>query len=74
MTGQSKLLVSDWSEGDVSAWLVEEGLEALVDKFRVNNIDGTELLNLTSDMMASELHIGEEEKTCSLAHTTFPAT
>ncbi|XP_029935885.1 WD repeat, SAM and U-box domain-containing protein 1 [Myripristis murdjan] len=56
-TGQSKLLVSDWSEGDVSAWLVEEGLEALVDKFRVNNIDGTELLSLTSDTLASELHI-----------------
>ncbi|XP_042263323.1 WD repeat, SAM and U-box domain-containing protein 1 isoform X1 [Thunnus albacares] len=55
--GRSKLLVSDWSEEDVSAWLLEEGLEGLVDKFRANNIDGTELLNLTKETLASELHI-----------------
>ncbi|XP_074470625.1 WD repeat, SAM and U-box domain-containing protein 1-like isoform X2 [Sebastes fasciatus] len=55
--GQSRLLVSDWSEGDVSAWLVEEGLEGLVDKFRANNIDGTEMLSLTKETLASELHI-----------------
>lgn len=58
--GRSKLLVSDWSEEDVSAWLVEEGLERLVDKFTANNIDGTELLGLTKETLASELHIGEE--------------
>ncbi|XP_010728257.3 WD repeat, SAM and U-box domain-containing protein 1 isoform X2 [Larimichthys crocea] len=55
--GRSKLLVSDWSEEDVSAWLVEEGLEGLVEKFAANNIDGTELLNLTKETLASELHI-----------------
>ncbi|KAJ4947916.1 hypothetical protein JOQ06_009945 [Pogonophryne albipinna] len=55
--GRSRLLVSDWSEGDVSAWLVEEGLEGLVDRFRANNIDGTELLSLTKETLASELHI-----------------
>lgn len=55
------LLVSDWSEQDVSSWLLEEGLEGLVDKFRANNIDGTELLSLTKETLASELHIGEEE-------------
>uniref|UniRef100_A0A8C6WH71 WD repeat, SAM and U-box domain-containing protein 1 n=1 Tax=Neogobius melanostomus TaxID=47308 RepID=A0A8C6WH71_9GOBI len=53
------LLVSDWSEEDVSLWLVEEGLEGLVDTFRTNNIDGTELLSLTKETLASELHIGE---------------
>ncbi|TMS13203.1 WD repeat, SAM and U-box domain-containing protein 1 [Larimichthys crocea] len=55
--GRSRLLVSDWSEEDVSAWLVEEGLEGLVEKFAANNIDGTELLNLTKETLASELHI-----------------
>ncbi|XP_053722383.1 WD repeat, SAM and U-box domain-containing protein 1 isoform X1 [Synchiropus splendidus] len=55
--GRSKLLVSDWSEEDVSVWLLDEGLEVLVDKFRSNNIDGTELLNLTKETLASELHI-----------------
>ncbi|XP_029313781.1 WD repeat, SAM and U-box domain-containing protein 1 [Cottoperca gobio] len=55
--GRSKLLVSDWSEGDVSAWLLEEGLEGLVDRFRANDIDGTELLSLTKETLASELHI-----------------
>ncbi|KAM3877494.1 WD repeat, SAM and U-box domain-containing protein 1 [Diretmus argenteus] len=57
LAGRSKLLVSDWSEEDVSAWLVDEGLEGLVDKFRANNIDGTELLSLTKDILASDLHI-----------------
>lgn len=46
----------------MSAWLVEEGLGGLVDKFRANNIDGTELLSLTKETLASELHIGEEDK------------
>lgn len=45
----------------MSSWLLEEGLEGLVDKFRANNIDGTELLSLTKETLASELHIGEEE-------------
>lgn len=61
--GRLTLLVSDWSEKDVSSWLVEEGLEGLVDKFRANNIDGSELLSLTKETLASELHIGEERNT-----------
>ncbi|XP_077478331.1 WD repeat, SAM and U-box domain-containing protein 1 isoform X1 [Stigmatopora argus] len=55
--GRSKLLVADWSEEDVSTWLSEEGLDALVDTFRRNNIDGTELLALTKETLLSELHI-----------------
>ncbi|KAM9861311.1 WD repeat, SAM and U-box domain-containing protein 1 isoform 2-T3 [Aulostomus maculatus] len=55
--GRSKLLVADWSEEDVSVWLVEEGLGGLVDRFKANNIDGTELLSLTKETLASELHI-----------------
>ncbi|XP_056269101.1 WD repeat, SAM and U-box domain-containing protein 1 isoform X2 [Pseudoliparis swirei] len=54
---RSMLLVSDWSEGDVSAWLEGEGLQGLVDKFRANNMDGTELLRLTKETLTSELHI-----------------
>lgn len=65
--GRSKLLASDWSEADVSEWLVEEGLGGLVDTFRANNIDGTELLSLTKETLASELLIGEEDK----HHTLF---
>ncbi|KAJ0056384.1 hypothetical protein NL108_006904, partial [Boleophthalmus pectinirostris] len=55
--GPSKLLVSDWSEEDVSLWLGEEGLEGLVETFKSNNIDGTELLSLTKETLSSELHI-----------------
>lgn len=55
--GRLKLLVSDWSEDDVSEWLLEEGLEGLVDRFKANNIDGTELLSLTKETLASELHV-----------------
>uniref|UniRef100_A0A3P8WJI7 WD repeat, SAM and U-box domain-containing protein 1 n=1 Tax=Cynoglossus semilaevis TaxID=244447 RepID=A0A3P8WJI7_CYNSE len=77
--GRSKLLVNDWSEEDVSEWLVEEGLGGLVDKFRANDIDGTELLNLTKETLASELLIEsiglrskllrkvEELKSCSVS-------
>lgn len=68
---RSKLLVSDWSEGDVSAWLVEEGLQGLVDKFRANNIDGTELLSLTKETLTSELHIGEEDARSSAGAMTL---
>ncbi|XP_028835634.1 WD repeat, SAM and U-box domain-containing protein 1 isoform X1 [Denticeps clupeoides] len=53
----SKLLASDWSEEDVSSWLREEGLEALVGVFKENNIDGTELLALSKDSLLDELKI-----------------
>lgn len=46
----------------MSEWLREEGLEGLVDKFKANNIDGTELLSLTKETLASELHVGEEDE------------
>ncbi|CAL8404644.1 unnamed protein product [Boreogadus saida] len=49
--GRSRLLVSDWSEEDVGAWLVEEGLEGLAVTFRANNIDGAELLGMTKDTL-----------------------
>ncbi|KAM9398073.1 WD repeat, SAM and U-box domain-containing protein 1-like isoform 1-T1 [Salvelinus alpinus] len=53
----SRLLVSDWSEEDVGAWLCEEGLQALVENFKANNIDGAELVSLTKETLASELNI-----------------
>lgn len=59
LPGHSRLLVCDWSEEDVSAWLCAEGLEALVDTFKANNIDGGELVSLTKDTLVSEMKIGE---------------
>ncbi|XP_061925965.1 WD repeat, SAM and U-box domain-containing protein 1 isoform X2 [Entelurus aequoreus] len=56
-TGRSKLLLCDWSEEDVCAWLLEEGLQGLVDTFRTNNIDGTELLALTKETLTTDLHV-----------------
>lgn len=58
LLGHSRLLVSDWSEEDVGAWLCEEGLQALVENFKTNNIDGAELVSLTKETLASELNIG----------------
>ncbi len=52
-------MVSEWSEEDVLAWLREEGLEAVIDVFQSNNIDGEELLSLTKETLSSELHIGK---------------
>lgn len=68
-SGRSKLLVGDWSEEDVSLWLVEEGLEGLVEAFRANDIDGTELLSLTKETLASELHIGEKTHIAHLSES-----
>ncbi|XP_066521073.1 WD repeat, SAM and U-box domain-containing protein 1 [Hoplias malabaricus] len=55
--GHSRLMVSEWSEDDVSSWLREEGLESLIDTFKANNIDGAELLSLSKDSLSSDLHI-----------------
>lgn len=51
-------MVSEWSEEDVLSWLLKEGLEAVMDAFRSNNIDGEELLSLTKETLSSDLHIG----------------
>ena len=59
--GRSRLLVTDWSEEDVGAWLVEEGLEGLAVTFRANNIDGAELLRMTKETLV-ELRVGETRK------------
>ncbi|KAA0715457.1 WD repeat, SAM and U-box domain-containing protein 1 [Triplophysa tibetana] len=49
--GYSRMLVSDWSEEDVCDWLRDEGLEMLVDTFRAQNIDGTELISLNKETL-----------------------
>ncbi|NWU15884.1 WSDU1 protein, partial [Cephalopterus ornatus] len=54
---ESKVAVEDWSEDDVSAWLCAEGLADFVGLFKMNNIDGKELLNLTKEGLANELKI-----------------
>ncbi|XP_030637031.1 WD repeat, SAM and U-box domain-containing protein 1 [Chanos chanos] len=57
LPGHSRLMVCEWSEDDVSSWLREEGLDTLVDAFKANNIDGTELLSLSKESLISEMHI-----------------
>ncbi|XP_062383366.1 WD repeat, SAM and U-box domain-containing protein 1-like isoform X2 [Sardina pilchardus] len=57
MGGHSRMMPSDWSEDDVSSWLRQEGLEALVDVFKANNIDGSELLALSKDALATDMKI-----------------
>lgn len=56
---ESKMAVKDWSEDDVSAWLCAQDLADFVGLFKMNNIDGKELLNLTKESLASELKIGK---------------
>ncbi|MBN3323978.1 WSDU1 protein, partial [Atractosteus spatula] len=57
LSGRFKLLVSEWSEEDVMAWLCEEGLEELVKVFKTNNIDGSELMRLNKETLTTELNI-----------------
>ncbi|XP_026150647.1 WD repeat, SAM and U-box domain-containing protein 1 [Mastacembelus armatus] len=52
LPGYSRLLLADWSEGDVQTWLREEGLEELVSVFKANNIDGPELSQLNRETVA----------------------
>lgn len=61
LPGHSRLLllIADWSEEDVQAWLREEGLEELISVFKANNIDGAELIQLNKETLA-ELGIGED--------------
>lgn len=54
---QPEQFVEDWSEDDVSDWLCAQGLKDLVDIFKMNNIDGRELLNLTKESLADDLKI-----------------
>ncbi|KAI7808405.1 WD repeat, SAM and U-box domain-containing protein 1-like isoform X2 [Triplophysa rosa] len=55
--GYSIMLVSDWSEEDVCDWLRDEGLEMLVDTFRAQNIDGTELISLNKETLDAYFNI-----------------
>ncbi|XP_012310294.1 WD repeat, SAM and U-box domain-containing protein 1 isoform X3 [Aotus nancymaae] len=52
-----KQFTEDWSEKDVSTWLCAQGLKDLVGIFKMNNIDGKELLNLTKESLADDLKI-----------------
>uniref|UniRef100_A0A8C5TE57 WD repeat, SAM and U-box domain-containing protein 1 n=1 Tax=Malurus cyaneus samueli TaxID=2593467 RepID=A0A8C5TE57_9PASS len=54
---ESKVAVENWSEDDVSAWLCAQDLSDFVGLFKMNNIDGKELLNLTKESLANELKI-----------------
>ncbi|NWW82005.1 WSDU1 protein, partial [Climacteris rufus] len=54
---EAKVAVEDWSEDDVSAWLCAQDLADFVGLFKMNNIDGKELLNLTKESLANELKI-----------------
>ncbi|NWX87436.1 WSDU1 protein, partial [Nothoprocta pentlandii] len=54
---ESKMAVENWSEEDVLAWLHVQGLTDLVGIFKMNNIDGKELLNLTKESLMNELKI-----------------
>ncbi|NXG06811.1 WSDU1 protein, partial [Sakesphorus luctuosus] len=54
---KSRVAAEDWSEDDVSAWLCAQDLADFVGLFKMNNIDGKELLNLTKESLANELKI-----------------
>ncbi|KFQ37814.1 WD repeat, SAM and U-box domain-containing protein 1, partial [Mesitornis unicolor] len=53
----SEETVEAWSEDDVSAWLCAQDLADLVGLFKMNNIDGKELLKLTKESLTNELKI-----------------
>ena len=56
---QRKKLVT-WSVEEVCSWLVSLDLELYCESFRQNAIDGMELSNMTGEILATDLGIGEE--------------
>ncbi|XP_069472475.1 WD repeat, SAM and U-box domain-containing protein 1 isoform X2 [Ambystoma mexicanum] len=54
---ESKPPIQFWTEDEVSAWLYAEDLTDLVPIFKLNNIDGKELLTLTKESLTNDLHI-----------------
>uniref|UniRef100_A0A4X2LST5 WD repeat, SAM and U-box domain-containing protein 1 n=1 Tax=Vombatus ursinus TaxID=29139 RepID=A0A4X2LST5_VOMUR len=54
---EPKQFIEDWSEEEVSLWLCAQGLKDLVNIFKMNNIDGKELLNLTKQSLTDDLKI-----------------
>ncbi|XP_056649892.1 WD repeat, SAM and U-box domain-containing protein 1 isoform X3 [Monodelphis domestica] len=54
---EPKQFIETWSEEEVSSWLCAQGLEDLVSIFKMNNIDGKELLNLTKESLTDDLKI-----------------
>lgn len=56
---QRKKLVT-WSVEEVCSWLISLDLELYCESFRQNAIDGVELSNMTGEVLASDLGIGEE--------------
>lgn len=56
---QRKKLVT-WSVEEVCSWLISLDLELYCESFRQNAIDGLELSNMTGEVLASDLGIGEE--------------
>ena len=51
--------LSCWTTDDVCRWLVSLDLELYCESFRENAIDGVELSNINSEVLASDLGIGE---------------
>ncbi|XP_028928202.1 WD repeat, SAM and U-box domain-containing protein 1 isoform X1 [Ornithorhynchus anatinus] len=49
--------IENWSEEEVSVWLCAQGLKDLVGVFKMNNIDGKELLSLTKESLTNDLKI-----------------
>lgn len=62
---QRKKLVT-WSIDDVCSWLISLDLDIYCESFRQNAIDGMELSNMTSEVLASDLGIGEWSDTSDL--------
>lgn len=63
---QRKKLVT-WSVEEVCSWLISLDLELYCESFRQNAIDGVELSNMTGEVLASDLGIGEEHVRRSFA-------
>ena len=62
--------VKDWSVDDVCDWLSSLGLSKLSTIFKMNDIDGIELLELNKDVLETDLKISKCDS-CMIC-TTLP--
>ena len=57
--GEDERMGQTWSVDEVCSWLISLDLELYCESFRQNAIDGMELSNMTGEILASDLGIGE---------------
>ena len=73
-TQEPRKKLATWSTDDVCRWLTSLDLELYCESFRQNAIDGEELSHINSEVLASDLSIGERHVFVTLGYSRVQCT